>query len=44
MDARTRKHGHVDDDDDDIGEARMLAETISTKRDRLLASLTLLAG
>ncbi len=46
MDARTRKHGHDDDDDDDnvAGEARMLAETISVKRDRLLASLTLIAG
>ena len=47
MDARTRKHGHVDDDDDDgnaVDEARMLAETISVKRDRLLASLTLIAG
>jgi predicted PurR-regulated permease PerM len=43
MDARTRKHGHVDDDDN-VDEARMLAETISVKRDRLLASLTLIAG
>jgi predicted PurR-regulated permease PerM len=43
MDARTSKHGH-DDDDDVAGEARMLAETISVKRDRLLASLTLIAG
>jgi predicted PurR-regulated permease PerM len=38
MDARTRKH-HVDEHDD---EARAIAETI--KRDRLLASLTLIAG
>jgi len=43
MDARTRKHGHVEDDDG-VQEARMLAETISAKRDRLLASLTLIAG
>src|SRR5438270_8481387 len=42
MDARTRKHGHVDDEVAD--EARMLAETITAKRDRLLASLTLIAG
>jgi predicted PurR-regulated permease PerM len=42
MDARTRKHGHVDDEVAD--EARMLAEAIAAKRDRLLASLTLLAG
>jgi predicted PurR-regulated permease PerM len=41
MDARTRKH-HVDDETAD--EARMLAETITAKRDRLLASLTLIAG
>jgi len=42
MDARTRKHGQVDDDTAD--EARMLAEGITAKRDRLLASLTLIAG
>jgi predicted PurR-regulated permease PerM len=42
MDIRTRKHGQVDDEVAD--EARMLAETITAKRDRLLASLTLIAG
>jgi predicted PurR-regulated permease PerM len=42
MDARTRKHHHVEDETAD--EARMLAETITAKRDRLLASLTLIAG
>jgi predicted PurR-regulated permease PerM len=42
MDARTRKHGQVDDET--AGEARMLAESITAKRDRLLASLTLIAG
>jgi len=42
MDARTRKHAQPNDDVAD--EARMLAETITAKRDRLLASLTLLAG
>src|SRR3954469_17712149 len=42
MDARTRKHHQVEDDTAD--EARMLAETITAKRDRLLASLTLIAG
>jgi predicted PurR-regulated permease PerM len=42
MDARTRRHGHVDDDTAD--EARLLAEGITAKRDRLLASLTLIAG
>lgn len=42
MDARTKKHGHVDDET--VDEARMLAETITAKRDRLLASLTLIAG
>lgn len=40
MDARTKKQ-HVADSDD---EARVLAETITVKRDRLLASLTLIAG
>src|SRR5437773_12298886 len=42
MDARTRRHGHTDDET--VDEARMLAETITAKRDRLLASLTLIAG
>src|SRR3954471_10510490 len=42
MDARTKKHATVDEDVAD--EARVLAETITVKRDRLLASLTLIAG
>jgi len=42
VDARTKKHNPVDDDTAD--EARLIAETISIKRDRLLASLTLIAG
>jgi predicted PurR-regulated permease PerM len=42
MDARTRKHAHSDDET--VDEARMLAESITAKRDRLLASLTLIAG
>jgi predicted PurR-regulated permease PerM len=42
MDARTRRHAQVEDDPGE--EARALAETISAKRDRLLASLTLIAG
>jgi predicted PurR-regulated permease PerM len=42
MDARTRKHGEIDEDT--VDEARILAETITAKRDRLLASLTLIAG
>ena len=42
MDARTRKRDDIDDDT--IDEARVLAETITAKRDRLLASLTLIAG
>ena len=42
MDARTRKHHQIIDEPSD--EARTLAETITAKRDRLLASLTLLAG
>src|SRR3954470_2170639 len=42
MDARTRKHGQIDEDTAD--EARVLAESITVKRDRLLASLTLIAG
>ncbi|HEX6783116.1 MAG TPA: AI-2E family transporter [Sphingomicrobium sp.] len=41
MDARTRKHQV---EDETVDEARMLAETITVKRDRLLASLTLIAG
>jgi predicted PurR-regulated permease PerM len=40
MDVRTKKD-HVAERDD---EARLIAETISIKRDRLLASLTLIAG
>ena len=42
MDARARKQTHAEDEVTD--EARVLAETITAKRDRLLASLTLLAG
>jgi predicted PurR-regulated permease PerM len=42
MDARTTKQG--DPDDETVDEARALAETITVKRDRLLASLTLIAG
>ena len=42
MDARTGRQ--VEDHDDTVDEARMLAETISAKRDRLLASLTLIVG
>jgi predicted PurR-regulated permease PerM len=42
MDARTKKHARAEDNTAD--EARALAETISVKRDRLLASLTLIAG
>src|SRR5438067_11628524 len=41
MDARTHKH---QDENETVDEARMLAETITVKRDRLLASLTLIAG
>ena len=41
MDARAHRH-EVDDDTAD--EARLIAETITIKRDRLLASLTLIAG
>src|SRR4029450_11091282 len=40
MDARTRKQQAQDHDD----EATVLAESITAKRDRLLASLTLIAG
>ena len=43
MDARTKKQGHTADDET-ADEARVLAETITVKRDRLLASLTLIAG
>ncbi len=43
MDARTRKH-QPQADDDFNEEARTLAESITVKRDRLLASLTLIAG
>jgi len=43
MDARTRKHAQIDHDDAS-DEARILAETITVKRDRLLAALTLIAG
>ena len=42
MDARSRKHQQIDDET--VDEAQMLAENISAKRDRLLASLTLIAG
>src|SRR3982750_3024409 len=42
MDARTRKHSPIEDERGD--EARVLAESITAKRDRLLASLTLIAG
>ena len=42
MDARTKKHAQPDEET--LDEARMLAETITAKRDRLLASLTLIAG
>jgi len=41
MDARTRKHQEIEPPSD---EARVLAETITVKRDRLLASLTLIVG
>src|SRR5437764_14098821 len=41
MDARTRKHQEVEPASE---AARVLAETITVKRDRLLASLTLIAG
>jgi predicted PurR-regulated permease PerM len=42
MDARTRKQQEIEGEISD--EARALAETISAKRDRLLAGLTLIAG
>ena len=41
MDARARKQ---EPDESTVDEARLIAETITVKRDRLLASLTLLAG
>jgi predicted PurR-regulated permease PerM len=45
MDARTGKqHSHEHHPEPVTEEARALAETITVKRDRLLASLTLLAG
>lgn len=43
MDARTKKHTAVEDERV-TDEARLLAETITAKRDRLLAGLTLIAG
>jgi predicted PurR-regulated permease PerM len=43
VDARTRKH-QAQADDELTDDARALAETITVKRDRLLASLTLIAG
>jgi predicted PurR-regulated permease PerM len=43
MDARTRKHQDIDNDDV-ADETRLLGKVISAKRDRLLASLTLIAG
>ena len=42
MEPRSRKRAQVDEDTAD--EARVLAESITIKRDRLLASLTLVAG
>ena len=42
MDARTGRQDEADDSV--VDEARTLAETITAKRDRLLASLTLIAG
>jgi len=42
MDARTRKHQELEEEHGD--EARLLAEAIAAKRDRLLAGLTLIAG
>jgi predicted PurR-regulated permease PerM len=43
MDARTRKHAEPEEETLSE-EARLIAETITAKRDRLLASLTLIAG
>src|SRR3954451_8397116 len=40
MDARTKKHDAAEHEDGVVG----LAESITVKRDRLLASLTLIAG
>ena len=42
MDARTRKQQELEEEHGD--EARVLAEAIAAKRDRLLAGLTLIAG
>ena len=42
MDARTRKHAQLENEASE--EAQSLAEAITAKRDRLLASLTLIAG
>ncbi|MGN6849626.1 MAG: AI-2E family transporter [Sphingomicrobium sp.] len=42
VDARTRKQHEIEQEHGD--EARLLAEAITAKRDRLLASLTLIAG
>src|SRR5690348_16219555 len=42
MDARSRKHSQIVEEPTD--EALVLAEGIAAKRDRLLASLTLIAG
>ncbi|HWI88686.1 MAG TPA: AI-2E family transporter [Sphingomicrobium sp.] len=42
MDARTRRQQQLEEEHGD--EARVLAEAITVKRDRLLASLTLVAG
>jgi predicted PurR-regulated permease PerM len=44
MDARTRKQDSPEHHEPVAEEARVLAETITVKRDRLLASLTLIAG
>src|SRR5438270_1825889 len=44
MDARTRKQHSQEPAEPVTDEARALAETITVKRDRLLASLTLIAG
>src|SRR5437763_9864123 len=44
MDARTRKQHSQEPAEPVTEEARALAETITVKRDRLLASLTLIGG
>src|SRR5947209_7500544 len=44
MDARTRQQQQQQAEDPAADEARMLAETITAKRDRLLAGLSLIAG